>query len=184
MILLVLGVVLWWAAHLLKRLAPGVRAAMGEGPGKGAVAVALVLSIVLMTIGYQRAEPVFLWALGDWTWHLNNLLMVFAVALLGAGRSRGRARSLLRHPMLTGVVVWAVAHLLVNGDLASLVLFGGLGAWALVHMQLINAQSGPWVRPEPGPISGDLRLLVIALVLYAAILAAHWFLFGVKPFPG
>ena len=57
--------------------------------------------------------------------------MLVAVALIGAGHSKGRARGWLRHPMLTGVVVWAVAHLLVNGDVASLVLFGWLGLWAV-----------------------------------------------------
>jgi uncharacterized membrane protein len=114
--------------------------------------------------------------------HLNNLLMLAAVALMGMGRSRGRARAWLRHPMLTGVTVWAVAHLLVNGDRASLVLFGGLGLWAVAAMALINAREPHWTRPEPGPASGDLRLAVITVVAFAAIAGIHTWL-GYWPFP-
>ena len=85
--------------------------------------------------------------------------------------------------MLTGVVVWAVAHLLVNGDAQSVVLFGGLAVWAVAEMLVINATAGPWVRPEPGPAKGDIRLIVIALVLYGVIAAIHTWL-GYWPFPG
>lgn len=183
MTLLIVGVALWWLAHLFRRIAPGPREALGEGPGKAVVAIFLVAAIVLMVIGYREAETRILWIAPGWAWHLNSLLMLVSVILLGAGRSRGRLRSLLRHPMLTGVAVWALAHLLVNGDVASLVLFGGLGAWALVHMVWLDAVSPPWTRPAPGPVSGDLRLFLIALVLYAAIAAVHWYI-GPSPFPG
>ena len=86
-----------------------------------------------------------------WGIHLNNLAMFFAVALMGAGQSKGHARAWLRHPMLTGVLVWAFAHLLVNGDAASLILFGWMAVWALASMALINAREPAWVRPAPGP---------------------------------
>ncbi|HEU0220926.1 MAG TPA: NnrU family protein, partial [Paracoccaceae bacterium] len=137
MTLLTVGVALWWFAHLFRRIAPGPRAALGEGPGKGAVALFLVIAIVLMVVGYQNAGPLFLYVSPGWTWHLNNLLMLASIALLGMGSSKGRARTWLRHPMLTGVLVWAVAHLLVNGDVPSLALFGGLGLWAIVEMVVI-----------------------------------------------
>jgi uncharacterized membrane protein len=84
--------------------------------------------------------------------------------------------------MLTGVIVWAVAHLLVNGDVASLVLFGWLGAWAVANMMLINSREPAWVRPEPGPLSGDIRLAAIALVVFALLAAVHTWL-GYYPFP-
>jgi hypothetical protein len=136
-----------------------------------------------MVWGYRRAalEPIY--TPPAWGWHLNNLLMLGAVALLGMGQSKGRARSWLRHPMLTGVAVWALAHLLVNGDLASVVLFGGLGLWAVAEMGLINAAAPAWVRPEPGPWTGDLRLALIAVAAYALIGLIHGWL-GPWPFPG
>jgi hypothetical protein len=84
--------------------------------------------------------------------------------------------------MLTGVTVWAIAHLLVNGDAASLVLFGWLGLWAVGSMAVINAREPAWARPAPGPASGDLRLLLITAVIYAVIAAIHTWL-GYWPFP-
>ena len=86
---------------------------------------------MLIIIGFRRAPVVPVYDPPPWAIHLNNLLMVVAVLLLGLGHSKSRARGWLRHPMLTAVVVWAVAHLLVNGDQASLVMFGWLGLWAV-----------------------------------------------------
>ena len=74
------------------------------------------------------------------------------------------------------VVVWAAAHLLVNGDLASVVLFGGLGLWALVEMAVINRAEGPWQPPEPGSLRNDAKIALLALVLYAVIVAIHTWL--------
>ncbi len=181
MLLLILGILIWSAAHFLKRLAPERRAALGDR-GRGLIAAGIGLGLVLMIFGYRMSPEIGLYYPPAWTVHLNNLLMFFAVVLFGAGSSKGRARSLMRHPMLTGVMVWALAHLLVNGDLASLLLFGGMGIWAHAEMRLINRAEPEWTRPEPGPITGDIRLFVIALVLYAVITAIHTWL-GYWPFP-
>jgi uncharacterized membrane protein len=185
MSLLIAGLLLWSLAHLFKRLFPGARTAMtealGAGPSKGVFALLLVAATLLLIIGYRGAPLVAVWTPPALGVHLNNLLMLGAVALFGMGNSKGRARAWLRHPMLTGVVVWAVAHLIVNGDLASILLFGGLLAWALAEMALINLREPTWVRPTPGPVSGDIRLAVIALVAYAAIGGIHAWL-GVWPF--
>ncbi|MGB0497645.1 MAG: NnrU family protein, partial [Rubricella sp.] len=165
-----------------KRLAPDARASMGD-KGKGLVAVGVLAGVVLMVIGYRGAEFINVWFPPVWTVHLNNLLMLFAVILFGMGSSKGRARAWLRHPMLTGTLVFAIAHLLVNGDLASIVLFGALGVWAVLEMLVINAREPAWVRPEPGPASGDVRLVIISLVVFAVITGLHSWL-GPWPFPG
>jgi uncharacterized membrane protein len=186
MTLLVLGLVLWTAAHLFKRLAPGARAsldrAVGDGPAKGAIALVILAGVVLMVIGYRAAPVAPVYAPPAWGIHVNNLAMFAAVLLMGAGRSKSRARAWLRNPMLTGVAVWALAHLLVNGDVASLVLFGWLGLWAVGSIALIDAQDPAWTRPEPGTTAGDIRLVVIAAVIYAVIAAIHAWL-GYWPFP-
>ena len=186
MIVLILGIALWWGAHLFKRAAPAQRAALAESMGEGAKAIPAVVilaGVVLMVIGYRGAPYVGLWTPPVWTVHLNNLLMLGAVILFGMGSSKGRMRAWLRHPMLTGTAVWAVAHLAVNGDLASVVLFGGLLAWALAEMAVINRAEPDWQRPEPGALPGDIRLVVIGVVLYAVIAAIHAWL-GVWPFAG
>lgn len=181
MFYLILGLVLWTAAHLFKRVAPDLRAQMGNA-GKGLAAVAILAGLVLMIIGYRQAEFVGLWYPPGWTVHLNNLLMLGAVFLYGMSATKGRLRGAMRHPQLTAVKVWAVAHLLVNGDLASLVLFGGLLLWAGAEVAVIN-RSETWVRPEPGPAKKDIILVAITLVAFFAMTWIHDWL-GVWPFPG
>ncbi len=187
MTLLVLGLLVWTAAHAFKAVAPGPRAELGArlgtGPAKGVFAALIALGLVLMILGYRAAPFVAVWTPPAWTVHLNNLMMLIAVGVFGLSMSKGRSRSWLRHPMLLSVVIWAAAHLLVNGDLASLLLFGGLGVWALAEMALINARDGAWVRPAPGTSAGDLRLIAITLVTFAVIAGVHAWL-GVWPFPG
>lgn len=180
MIWLILGLALWSGAHFFKRVAPGPRARLGDA-GKGLVAVLSVAGIALMVIGYRAAEPTYLWYLGGWAVHLTDLLMLIAVALMGLGSSKSRLRGALRHPMLTGVILWAVLHLMVNGDAPSLVLFGGLAVWAVAEMIVIN-RAEP--APEPftgGSVKGDIRLAAITLVVYAVIAGIHIWI-GPSPF--
>ena len=181
MILLTRGVILWAVAHYFKRLAPDARAAMGKR-GKGLVAVALVISLLMMIFGYRGAEFIHVWSPPSWTVHLNNLMMLIAVLLYGMSATTGRLRGKMRHPQLTAVKVWAVAHLLVNGDLASIILFGGMLVWAVGSVILIN-RSEVWVRPAPGEAKKDILLVVITLVTFGLMTAIHAWL-GVWPFPG
>lgn len=181
MFLLTLGVILWAAAHFFKRLAPGLRAPMGDR-GKVVVAVAIVASLLMMIFGYRGADFIHVWAPPTWTVHLNNLMMLVAVFVYGMSATKGRLRGKMRHPQLTAVKIWAVAHLLVNGDLASIILFGGVLAWAVASVILIN-RSEVWVRPAPGEAKKDILLVVITLVLFGVMTAIHAWL-GVWPFPG
>lgn len=185
MTLLILGLILWWAGHLFKRLFPGPRAALAASLGdksKGIFALVLLASVVLMVIGYRGADFVNVWYPPAWTVHLNNLLMLIAVFLFGMGSSKGRARSWFRHPMLMGFATWAVAHLLVNGDLASVVLFGSLLVWAVSEIVIINTADPNWTRPAPGPAKGDVRLVLISFVVFAVFAGIHS-LVGPWPFP-
>ncbi|MEL7100727.1 MAG: NnrU family protein [Pseudomonadota bacterium] len=181
MILLIAGLLLWTAAHYFKRLAPDARARLGD-PGKGLVAVLIVGSIVLMYFGYSRADWVTVWTPPSFMVHINNLLMLIAFFVYGISATTGRLRGSLRHPQLTAVKIWAVAHLLVNGDLASVVLFGGLLAWAVGSVILINRAEPDWQRPAPGEAKKDILLVVITLVSFAAVAGIHVWL-GVWPFP-
>ena len=182
MTLLILGVLLWSFAHLFKRIAPGPRSRMGD-PAKGAVALALVVSVVLMVVGYRGAEFLPVYTPLPGMGHLNNTLMLVSIFLFGVGGTKGTLYPKMRHPMLTGMTLWSVAHLLVNGDVASLVLFGGLGLWAVIEIVLINA-AGPWVCPVDGKgLKGDLRNLVATLVIYGLIAGIHIWL-GHNPFLG
>ncbi len=144
--------------------------------GRGLAAVTILAGLVLMIVGYRQAEEEILWVLPTWTWHLNNLLMLISIFLLGVGKAGGVVGARLRHPMLLGVVVLAVAHLLVNGDVPSIILFGGLGLWALVEMVVINRAEGPWTPPARGPVAKDVKVAAISVVLYAIIAGIHYWL--------
>jgi uncharacterized membrane protein len=186
MTLLILGLLLWSFVHSFKRLAPAGRAAMQNKMGdasKGLIAILLVLSVVLMVMGYRSANVDFLWGRSAATTGINNLLMLFSVALFGLGSSKSRLRKKMRHPMLTGVVVWSASHLLVNGDTASIVLFGGLAIWALAEMVLINQAEPDYTPYDGGSVAGDIRLGVITLVVYGILAAIHTWL-GYFPFGG
>jgi uncharacterized membrane protein len=182
MVFLILGVLLWWGAHLFKRLAPGTRAGMGD-KGKGLVVLVLLVSVVLMIVGYRSADLIPVYTPLPGMGHLNNLAMLIAIFLYGVGGTKGTLYPRMRHPMLWGTVIWAASHLLVNGDLASIILFGGIGAWALVAMAAIN-RAGPWLHPTEGRgLRGDAMNLVGTLVIYAVLAWVHTWL-GHNPFLG
>lgn len=182
MIWLILGVLLWSGAHLFKRLAPEARANMGD-KGKGLVALALLASVVLMVIGYRAADYIAVYEPPYFLRHLNNLLMLFALYFTSPGPSKGALFYKMRHPMLTGFKIWAAAHLLVNGDLASLILFGGLLAWAAIEVITINKSEPDWQPNEKGTIAKDAMFFVASIVLLGVIGYIHG-LIGPSPFPG
>ena len=181
MTLLLGGIVIWWGAHFFKRILPDQRAALGD-PGKGLVALALVGSVVLMVIGYRGMEFIPVYDTPSWARHVNNLLMLIAVILFGTGSSKSSLRGVLRHPMLLGMLVWAVAHLVANGDLAAVILFGSMAAWAVAEMIVINRAEPDYTPWEGGSMVGTIRLLIISAVVYIVIAAIHTWL-GYWPFP-
>lgn len=181
MTLLIVGLALWIVAHWMKRLAPNVRASLGDA-GKGIVAVVLFVGLVLMIIGYRSAPIIQVWSPPAFLVHVNNLMMVVAVAVFAMAHTKGRLRGRMRHPMLTSVKIWSLAHLLVNGDLASIVLFGGMLVWAVGSVIMIN-RAEPWDRPEAGEKGRDIIFIVITVVTFAVMVGVHIAL-GVNPFPG
>jgi uncharacterized membrane protein len=173
MALLIAGVLLWAYSHLMKRVTPKFRAGLGDSNGKMVAAGLSLLAIIFMVVGYRSAEVVPLWNPPLFLKHINNLLMLIAIYLLIVRYSQGVVRTKIRHPMLAAVKTWALAHLLVNGDLASVVLFGGILAWAVLDMILINKAEPNWRRPTRGSVASDIMFLVPTLLLLGAIGAVH-----------
>ncbi len=173
MALLIAGVVLWIVAHLFKRLAPAQRAAMGD-KGKGIIALVLLASIVLMVLGYRAADGAVLWGRHPATVGINNLLMLLSVYLFAASGAKTALARKMRHPMLAAVKAWALGHLLVNGDVPSFILFGGLLAWAVIEVIVINRSERDWTPPDPVPMSKEISTIIISVVVYAVIVALHY----------
>jgi uncharacterized membrane protein len=181
-LVLILGVALWSAAHLFKRVAPERRAAMGD-TGRLAATGAIVLSVVLMVIGYKWADPIWLWSRPSWMIHLNNLLVFVAFYFYAASGLKTRLTQKVRHPQLSGFKAWAVAHLLVVGSVQGLILFGGLLAWAVVSVIVINRANREWTRPPEAAMWREGVAFVAALFLMLVVGQIHGWL-GPWPFGG
>ena len=184
--MLIGGLFLWFAAHFFKRLAPAPRAKMGNA-GKGVMAVLIVAGLVLIVMGYRDTElgSVNVWFPPSWTIHINNLLMLLAFWVYGSSAAKGAKAwpaYKIRHPQLTAVKIFTFAHLLVNGDLASIILFGSLLAWAVISVILINKAEPDWTAPEKAAEKTYVRLLIITLVLFSVVAGIHNWL-GYWPFP-
>ena len=180
MTLLILGIVLWWAGHFFKRVLPDLRARLGNA-GKGVSALIILAGVILMVIGYRRADFTDVYDPPSWGIHANNLLMLLAVILFGTGSSKSSLRGAMRHPMLTGMLFWAFAHLLVRGDIASVALFGSMAIWAVAEMVVINAREPDYTPWDGGSVAGTVRLLLISFVVYLVIAGVHWWI-GYWPF--
>jgi uncharacterized membrane protein len=187
MTMLITGLLLWIGVHLFPSVLPGARGSLikklGEGPYKGLFALDIVIAILLMVFGWRSALPEY--------WYTPPLagtpvvtfaLVLIAFVLMGAANAPTNLKCRLRHPMLTGVIVWAAAHLLANGDSRSVILFGGLGTWALIAIFTINRRDGAWEPPEPVPASKDIVLVAIGAALTALVAFFHEYLSGVALF--
>jgi len=149
--LLVAGVLLWSVVHLFPAIATGGRRALvarlGDGPYRGLFALLIVCSLVCIVLGWRSTTPVAVYTPAPAMRSVTLGLMVVALILFVSARAPTDIKRLIRHPQLTGVLTWAVAHLLSNGDSRSLVLFGGIGVWTIVEMFVINARDGRWRKP-------------------------------------
>lgn len=187
MIMLTAGVLLWIAVHLFPSVMPGARQGLigklGEGPYKGLFALDLVIAILLMVFGWRSAMPEYWYTpplAGMQT--IMFILVAIAFMLMGAANAPTNLKRHIRHPMLTGVIVWASAHLLANGDSRSVILFGGLALWGVVAIFTISARDGEWERPEPVAASKDIVLIAIGAALTAVVAFFHEYLSGVPLF--
>jgi uncharacterized membrane protein len=182
LLILIFGVALWAAAHLWKRLAPAHRAGFGE-KGKGLATLGLLGSIVLMVLGWRMSDPIWLWQEPAFFRHINNLLVFLGFYLFAVSGLQTNLARRIRHPQLSGFKAWAVAHLLVVGTLQGVILFGGLLAWAVVSVILINRANRNWTRPAPAPLWKEAAALVVAVLAMGAVGWLHGWL-GPYPFGG
>ena len=188
MTFLILGVLIWSGVHLIPALGVQMRAAwierIGEGPYKGLFALSIVGAITLMVMGWKSTAPVALYGPPDWGRCLANIGMFVSLVLFMGSNVPSNMKRIVRHPQLTGVAVWGISHLFANGDLRSLVLFGGLGLWSVVEIVSLNQRDGAWEKPEPLPLMAEVKPLVAGIIAYAVLVFAHPYLSGVSPFPG
>ena len=190
MLVLIIGLVIFLGSHSVRIAGEGFRrrtiARLGEGGWKGLYSAVSLVGLILIVWGYglSRLDPVVLWNPPVWTKHIAVLLMLpafvlFAAFLVPAGRIKAR----LGHPMILAVKVWALAHLLANGTLADLVLFGSLLVWAIADFAASRRRDRATGTVRiAGPTRNDALAAGVGVLIWAAFIwRVHEWLIGVSP---
>lgn len=194
MMLLVVGLLLFFAVHLVPAQ-PEIRGSLvarfGERPYKIAFAVLALIGLLLIIAGWGKLQlypgknPI-LWDPPLWTRHIAIALMLPAIILLVAAYVPSRIRTAVKHPMLLAIKIWALAHLLANGDMASLLLFGGFLAFAVFDRISVKRREalGP-LGARSGGVAGDVAVIGLGTALYLVFLVwGHELAIGVSPLAG
>jgi uncharacterized membrane protein len=189
MSLLIIGLILFLGSHSARIFAEPWRNHMidrlGEVKWKGLCAIFSLIGLVLIVIGYGQARqmPIVLWQPPTYLAHIAILLNLVAFIFLASSLSKNNAiRLKLKHPMILGVKVWALAHLLANGTLTALILFGSFLLWAVLDFR--SARKRPILMSEKAVVSTKATIIVIVsgVVVWAAfIFGLHQYLIGVSP---
>ncbi|MBB4015853.1 putative membrane protein [Chelatococcus caeni] len=190
MTLLIIGLAIFFAAHVFT-MYRGPRAAavarLGEGGYKALYSLASLIGLVLIVWGFgrYRAEGYIpLWEPPLWGRHLALALMWPVFVLLVAAYAPGAIKRKVRHPMLAAVKIWALAHLLANGDLGSLLLFGSFLAWAVADRIAVKRRPGSDAAVPAGSLRNDVVAVVAGTIVYVAFLFwLHPLLIGVPVLP-
>lgn len=181
MLLLCLGIAVFVGIHVLPAMTSArsnLIMKFGDGPYKAVFSTIALVGLVMIIIGKARADFVHLWQPPEWGRLFAIVVMIPVFVLLAAAHMPTNIKRVTPHPMLWGVTLWSVAHLMANGDLASLILFGSLGAFATFDMVSANHR-GAVVSDKHYPVGKDLVVVVSGSVVYAVFLYMHAILFGV-----
>jgi uncharacterized membrane protein len=187
---LILGLLIFLGTHSVRIVADRWRAAqlarLGEGTWKGLYSAVSAIGLVLIIWGYHSAQvqPVVVWSPPYWLRLVGALLTIPAFVLLAAAYvPRNRIKAAVGHPMVVGVKVWAFAHLLANGTLAAVILFGAFLVWAIADFRSARRRDrAAGTRYPTGTIARDAVAMVVGLVAWALFaFLLHGWLIGVRP---
>jgi len=179
--IMIIGLALFLGSHTLVTLRPqrvAVIARVGEGAYKGLFSLVSLVGIVLIGYGfalYRAGGYIDIWMPPRWTRHVTELLVWPAIIAIVAAYVPGQIKRVLKHPMLVGVKLWAVAHLLSNGDLGSIILFGSILAWAVYDRISLKTRTDV---PAPAVVTGggyrnDFIVVVVGTLVYFVL--GFWF---------
>jgi uncharacterized membrane protein len=179
---LIVGLVIFMGIHVLSSLRSSrarVIAVLGEGAYKGLYSLLSFVGFGLIVYGMSKAPVIRLWDSPNWGRYAAIWFMPVALILVFAAYIPGNIKRLTAHPMLWGVTLWALLHLLTNGDIAGLLLFGTFGLYSLYAM---HSQTLRGARPAhtPRAIGGDITAIVVGGIAYGLLLKFHENLFGVS----
>ena len=178
--IMIIGLAVFLGAHTfttMRTQRAALVARLGEGPYKGVYSLVSLVGIVLIAYGFARyraAGLIDIWLPSRWLRHINNVLLWPAFVCLAAAYIPGDIKRVLKHPMLVGIKLWAFGHLLANGDLGSIILFGSFLAWAVYDRITLKRRTDPGA-PDLG-LGGrdcDTIAVIVGTLLYVAL--GFWF---------
>lgn len=186
--ILTAAIILFSLLHLTPVWAPNWRkviaARLGDGPVKGLIALGLLASVYLMTVGWaQLGAGTPLYDLGPAAKHANLVFTLLAFLLFALSQGPTLTHMLIRNQQLTAVKLWATGHLLANGDARSLILFGGLLIWAVLMVIGIKKRRGAWVKPTEWSLPRTMAGVILGCAIWYGIALYHSSLFGVYVLP-
>jgi uncharacterized membrane protein len=172
MLIFVVGLIIFFGTHLWTALArksrEGLVGKMGAGPYKGLYSLVSIAGFVLIVVGWRDADASIIYSPPDYLKHLTYLLVFLALVMLAAAYlPKGRIAAAVKHPMLAGVKLWAFGHLLSNGEVRSLILFGAFLAYAVIDRIVVKKRGEP--TPKAGPITNDILAVAVGAGAWAAI---------------
>ncbi len=183
MTLLILGVLLFAVVHFIPLLTPSLKqrwaGCLGAVGYRVSFSLVVVGSIALMVVGWRCADAIGVYAPIAAIKTPALVLMLVSIVLMVVARRNSILRRLIRHPQLIGLLLWSIAHLLINGDSRSLVLFGGLGLWAIIEIMLINKRDGQWIKSAAPTWGAECLTLLIACAVFALLVLVHPYVAGV-----
>jgi uncharacterized membrane protein len=187
---LIIGLALFFGSHCIAIVAPAWRdrmaAKLGEGPWKGIYSLISIAGFVLMLWGFgqTRHDPVILYVSPAWLRYATALLMLPVFPLLLAAYFPGRIKTAMKHPMLAATKFWALAHLLVNGALGDVLLFGAFLVWAVADRISLKRRPARAISTAPPGKQNDFIAIVVGLLLYVVfVMWLHVRWIGVSPLP-
>lgn len=183
MAMLIAGILLWSLVHFIPSVTPHLKARWLDLCGsKGywaTFSIIVLLSLVMIVFGWRHTMPSSVYMPLPALKHFAMLLMVIAIILFGAAKHQTRIKRLVRHPQLASVVVWGIAHLMLNGDIRSVILFSSMTMWALLEIYFINRREGEWVKPQAPSWLQELKGLLISAVILIVVVLLHTYIAGV-----
>ena len=188
--LIILGIIIFTSGHMFRRLLPDGRIfldqKLGEKRAKGIIGITLLSGFILVTIGYYINDfDIYLYYSPPWLTAITHLMMVFSLLLMNVGKPHfghtNRLQKYIKHGMLSGLIVWSIAHLLINGTLMAFILFGSLGLWAVLEIFLLERNKYQHEKFD-GSLRGDIYLIGLTAVIYTVFIVIHYLL-GANLYP-
>ena len=180
--ILLLGTLIFFGVHLVPsfvKFREKLIIKLGEGKYKGLYSATALIGLILIIYGMAKAEYKPIWEPSGWSRTVVAITMLLAFYLFAAADMKSNIKRFIRHPMLLGVLLWSCVHLLANGDLASIILFGSFAVFSIVAMVSANVR-GAFLQKEKYPFKKDVVSVIAGLVAYAVfVLVIHPYLIGV-----